>query len=300
MTEETNTASVVAELVREHIDAKTLAITAPDFNGEVDVIVRPSELAIESVAKYVDEFRSEPRRRKGVAKFQDLASFTAHATRFKDADSALFANPEPTSPTMTSLLDYHRAGSGGSPRFGEHRGVYAFPLSEEWKAWREKNAKVMLQSEFAEWIENRILDVADPTGAGDNSRAFAETAGAVFASPSRLLELSRGLTMRVGAKIQNVVNLGTGEAQMQFVTEHQDASGAPLKVPSAFLLALPVFQNGAPYEVCARLRYRNKDAAIVWFYELYRPERIFEHAFKEACAQAQSETGLPLFVGSPE
>lgn len=249
---------------------------------------------------YLDDYRTRPERRKGTARALDLASFMSLTQRFADEDSALFADPSPTHPSLTAVLDYHRQTADGAPRFGEHRVVYAFPLSDEWKAWQAMNGKEMSQAQFAEFVENRILDVADPSGAGEMARALAEGTGATFASPSRLLELSRGLSVRVGQKVRNAANLATGEVEVQFVTEHQDQLGQPLRVPSAFLVAFPVFRQGDAFKLPVRLRYRLRDGDVRWFYELYRADLAFEAAFNEACAKAHQQTGLPLFFGAPE
>lgn len=54
------------------------------------------------------------------------------------------------------------------------------------------------------------------------------------------------------------------------------------------------------FPVCSAARYRARSGAISWCYQLYRPEKVFEHAFDEACETAQAETDLPLFMGHPE
>ncbi len=71
-------------------------------------------------------------------------------------------------------------------------------------------------------------------------------------------------------------------------------------MPGAFLVAIPVFKGGAPYQIPARLRYRVREKSITWFYELHGVDRVFDHAFSEACAKAANDTGLPLFLGAPE
>ncbi len=291
----------VINYVTNTLNPSTINIEHPDGTKAV-LMARPNGdkgIAIESLKGAFDQYRKKPEFRHGTAKFEDLASFIAHAKRFADKDSALFAAGSST-PTLTSVLDYHEAGPEGAPRFGKHRGVYAFPLSDEWQAWTQRNVKFMTQSEFAEFIENRILDISDPSGALDRAKEFSAALGCSFASPSKLIELSRGLAMRVDCKVQNATNLATGETQLQYVTQHTDELGAPLKVPSAFLITIPVFKTGSVYQIPARLRYRTRDAKISWFFELYRIDRVLDHAVREACTLAATETGLPLFYGSPE
>lgn len=290
-----NTADVVAKLVKDHIKPEFVTLDAAGNRA----VILPAGLEPYSIKELVDEYRTVPERRKGTASLQDLASFVAHANRFKCETSAIFADP--TKPSLVSVLDYHPAGpKNEDARHGGHRGLYLFPLSDEWKAWKDLDKKPLGQAEFAEMVETRITDFADPAGAGESAKTLSQLVGCQFASPSRLLELSRGLTVRVGARVQNATNLATGEASMRFESAHSDEAGAPLKVPGAFLIAVPVFRSGAMYQLAARLRYRVQGPSVTWFYELYRPERAFDHAFREACDTAQKETDLPLFVGSAE
>lgn len=254
---------------------------------------------LESAKDLLDDYLERPERRKGTAKLGDLQSFIAHANRFKDTGSALFADPTPTRPSLTSVLDYHQ-GAGGQPRFGKHRGVYEFPLSDEWKIWTGRASKPMAQAEFGEFLENYVTDVLDPAGAGPTAKDLAATIGCHFASPSKLLELSRGFSVNVGTKVRNAQNLSTGEISVQYQVEHADDAGALLKVPGAFLVGLPVFKAGAPYQLAVRLRYALRDGSVAWRFELHRADRVFDHAFNEACTKATADTDLPLFVGAPE
>lgn len=295
---ESTTAKVVADLVTEHIAPSLLTVEATD-GASAPVLVLPKGLEAHSVKRLVDEHRSQPERRVGTARLGDLDSFVAHAVRFKGASSALFANPSPTSPSLTAVFDYHPMGAEGA-RFCQHRSVYAFPVSEEWQAWTALAGKPMSQEAFALLIENRIVDVADPAGVGETAKAFASTIGCDFASPSRLLDLSRGLSIRVSSKVAKSVNLATGETQLQYAEGHTGEDGAPLKVPGAFLLAIPVYKAGALYQVPARLRYRVSGGSVAWSVDLWGADRVFDHAFREACSAAEERTGLPLFVGSPE
>jgi len=71
-------------------------------------------------------------------------------------------------------------------------------------------------------------------------------------------------------------------------------------MPGMFVLAIPVFKLGALYRIAARLRYRKMSSGLHFWFDLWRPDRSFDHAFREACVRAQVETNLPLFFGKPE
>lgn len=265
---------------------------------EAEILILPKGLAAHSLRPFLDEQLDAPRRRKGIASVDDIASFIKHVNRHKDAHSVIFANAESKPPSLVAVLNYNEAGplDEASPRFGDHRTLYKFPFSEEWNAWTAKNAKGMNQAEFAEFIEDHILDVSASNAPSGLAAEFAETLAASFAPPSKLLELSRGLQVTVNSAVKAAVNLSTGEGQISYSEEHSPN----VKVPQAFLLAIPVFRRDALYQIAVRLRYRQAHGQITWFYEMFRPERMVEHAVKEAAEQAAAETELPLFYGSPE
>lgn len=250
--------------------------------------------------KYVDQYRKTPERREGVAILRDIESFIAHANRFKDAHSVLFADPNPKQPLLQAVLDYHESTAAGAPRFGKHRSRYAFPLSDQWQAWTAQNEKGMGQAEFAMFIEDRIADVAEPGRAGEGLREFAALIGAEYATPSRLLDLSRGLTINVDHKLKSQVNLSSGEAQMVFEEKHAGEGGSPIRVPGAFIIGVPIFQLGTAHLIGCRLRYRAREGAVTWSYSMYRVPENFDVAIREECAKAQAGTDLPLLYGTPE
>lgn len=278
-------AAAVAEIARESVKAETFHVATPD--GETcDVLVLPNRLTAISLKKYVDEYRTAPERRKGIAEVTELESFIAHVKRFADEDSAIFGDRNPEAPSLTAVLNYHCMTSDGDPRFGDHRTRYSFPLSEEWVAWQAGDGKQMSQADFAAFLEDRIADVIDATSAMDAARKAMEALLCTFASPSRLLDLARGLTVRVNSLVAAHQNLKNGESVMRFETQHQDERGAPLEIPGAFLICLPVFRSDAAYQIAARLRYRLKEGRLTFWYDLYRAEETFDHAFSEACKKA--------------
>lgn len=272
---------------------------------EAPVLLRPAgdgSIQASSVKAFLEEYRKTPEFRKGTARLGDIASYIDHTNRFKDDDSVIFASPNPAKPQLMTVFDYHCATADGEPRNGAHRAVYDFPLSDEWIAWSRAHGQPMNQQAFAEFIENRILDVIEPGGElGPSTAEFARKLGDIeFATPMKVLELSRGLAVRVGTQVKQAVNLSTGEVQVLYETQNNDESGAPLKVPTAFLIAIPVFRSGIMYQVPVRLRYSVRERQIQWRVELHRAEVMLEDAFDEAKKHASKETGLPVFVGTPE
>lgn len=306
MSEHKTEAEVVSKLAREGgAKPHTLKITDGALEREVLLVPTVSSsggqtFAVLSVKDKLAEYQDAPDRRTGTATMTDLPSFIAHVNRFSDIDSAVFVDRSPTSPSLTAVLDYHRQTHAGAPRFGKHRTRYAFPLSEAWKAWKKQNGEAMSQGDLAVFLEDRIQDIADPANAGTHARDFASRLGVTLAPASRLLELSKGLEIHVGQRVVNKVSIASGEASISFEESHKDGSYGPLKIPSAFVIGVPCFQLGEVYEIPVRLRYRVKDGAITWSYELSRVDEVFEHAVNEAVERVRVETTLPVMSGAPE
>lgn len=291
---------------------------SPDPEGPpAFVLSRMTDGRVEVTAlkPYWDALRDRPERIVGKASHTRLASFIAHLNRFKSIHSAVFAHDDPASPYLLGVIDYHEgnylsipAGEteatrvAGLPRFGKHRSVYTFPLSDEWKAWHAIAAKGFFdQSDLAAFLEEHLADVLDPNAAtGESIVEFCQTHGAELAGPARLASLARGLTLHVDHQVSNVSDPDTGEATLHYAEAHRASDGGPLKVPRAFAIAIQVTRAGAFYQIPVRLRYRVRRGAIAWSIDLHRTERIFAHAFDEACVQVQTETDLPVFFGSPE
>lgn len=292
-------AAAVADIVRKSCEPRVLNVRSGEDKAEILLLpTGTGSVQAVSVKKLLDEYRTEPERRTGTAKLKSLDSFISHVQRFMDGDSIVFVDSEEGH--LLAVLDYHRAGASSAPRFGVHRALYEFPFSDAWEAWSEKAGSWMPQTTFAEFVESRVADVTDPQSAFDSAKEFAKTFGVTFAGPSRLLELSRGLTVSVGATVRQHVNLASGESTIAYEEKHADAHSAPLKVPGAFLLAIPVFQHGAPYQIPVRLRYRVQNGSVVWSCELYRADVVREHAIEEACERVRVATALPVLHGSPE
>jgi uncharacterized protein YfdQ (DUF2303 family) len=202
------------------------------------------------------------------------------------------------------VLDYHAAGSEGTPRHGRHRGEFAFPLSDEWTAWNGMNGKPMGQAAFAKFLEDHIIDVmgGDEVHLGEAAQRFVNALGgeARIGNPAQLMEMATNFQMVDVQTIGNATRLSSGETKLQFVNEHQAPTGAALVMPSMFVIAIPVFKGEDPYQVLARLRYRPDGGEIKFFYDLWRLDIIFDDAFDGAVERVKSETGAPVLIGKPE
>ena len=243
-----------------------------------------------------EPYRTAPERREGTAVVTVLQSFIDLVNRHKDEGSAIFAETVWPSPKLTAVIDYHE--TDGTARFGRHRVVYGFPVSDELKAWADQNGKAMTQADFAAFVENRIADLASPT---DAERIAAERDfKTTFAVPSDMVSLSRGLAVRVAAEAKNAVLLQSGESEIVFREEHRNDAGEKITVPGLFMVSVPAFRDGDPVRILARLRYRLREGKLTWFYQLYQWEQEVRNRVSEDLARAAAETELPAYEGAPE
>lgn len=285
-------------------------ITVNDPATGLTVLASVSEGSIFPLpADFFDTVRDNPRFRRGTAAMTSLDSFIAHVNRFGDVDTAVFSDDNRSAPKLTAVLDYHRSFTAefmpGEIRHGKHRTTFNFPLSDEWKAWLKNNGVVMSMGEFSLFLEDRIGDIAI---AGDDFpehvERFINVNGGVdsIADFATLVELATGLKVYETANVEETTNLASGEGKISFSIDHETRgrTGGAVKVPRMFFISIPIFSKGAFYRIGARLRYRKTGEGVKFWYDLYRHDLSFDHAFSEAVARVDDETSATVFYGAPE
>lgn len=272
---------------------------------KINIVTVPSSRKLESIKRFIDEYRTRPERKAGTSTMDTIGSFVDQVNRSKDANSVIFADvANRLSPKLIAVLDYNVSGPTGDPRFGQHKVVHNFPVSEEWKAWTAKPIENLGQADFAEFLETRIMDVLDPASLDAEGKgtlaAFCRQLGINLASPQALMELSRGLTVHANHTVVQAVNLSTGEVQIAFGETHTDAKGAPVRAAGGFAIAIPVFLGGAAYQIPVRLRYKVKDGKVLWSLQPQRLNVVWDDAVTEAVNAVTTKTELTTLFGRPE
>jgi uncharacterized protein YfdQ (DUF2303 family) len=296
--EEKGNAQAIIEAVQRLDDSKLIALSP-----EVAIADVPTKggRELQSVKRFVDEYRTVPERKVGTAYMHEPESFVNHVNRMKDEHTALFATVDRTNPKVTAVYDYHQID--GSPRFGQHRAIYPFPLADEWKAWLARNGfkNVMDQRTFSEFLEDRAPDLCPANLAGKRTQEYVDALECAIATPGQIIALSRELSVRVEQTVVNNVRIGSGETQMQWKEEHKDLNGEALRIPGAFLIAIPIFSGGEANVLPVRLRYRVRDGGkVFWFYDLALVDLLFREAVNAELAKIHAGVELPIYIGSPE
>mgnify|MGYP007083427423 CR=1 FL=1 len=284
----------------------------PREGDDPSVLVVPDGYQLKAIKALLDEYRTRPQLRAGTTELRDLASFIAWTNRHRDDDSMIYADDSGSAPLLTAVIDHDQAG-GDAPdskaRFGRHRGIYRFPLSREWLEWFGAHRKPLTTTAFAEFLERRIGDVAPPpysvdeiTGkpvlatADPEIRKLAETLGKKFASTADLAKLMQGIELNSEAKATSKINRDTGESHIEYIEQNGQGTDR-VKPPNAFLIAVPVVDNGPAFLIAVHLRYRAAGGTITWFVELHQPERVMEQVFSHAIDQVEDEIDLDLVRG---
>jgi hypothetical protein len=272
--------------------------------GAPSFIVVPQGRKAESLKPLLDEYLKAPERRKGTSVHKTLKSLIDHVQAFGTKDAVLFADPGDglgKDAVILALLNYNPATKNDrEANWGDHRARYSVPLSDEWKAWKAIDGKNLDQRTFARFLETRIEDLADPATAGLIAKQIPEKLGLSFATPTAMLQFSKGLEVRVGRTVSSSYDPSTGEQLLHFEEKHTDKHGGALNPPKAFLLNIPVFQQGTVFPVGARIMYAVEGSAAAYSVHLYREDLYFKAAFEEACNKASADLAVPLFIGSPE
>ncbi|CAH1671841.1 DUF2303 family protein [Chelatococcus asaccharovorans] len=244
----------------------------------------------------IERYRTNPDRRRGTARVTTLRAFVDLVNRHKDDGSVIFARTEWPEPGLTAVIDYHTRDN--HPRHGEHRVQYPYPVTQEFKAWIGNNGKQLSQADFAEFLEERAPDLAEPTDIEiDRYTKLFKTR---VASPNEVFDLARGLSVSVDMKVANHVKIQSGESAIVFSEQHTNDKGEPIVVPGLFILQVPAFIDGEAVRIPVRLRYRVKGGDIVWAYALYQWEQVLRDRVKLDLEQVEFDTKLPVFEGTPE
>lgn len=239
------------------------------------VVLRPGEVA---ERLDTDDLQPYPRRKTGEVVLTTAAAFSSYVTKHSDEDeTSIFADVE--SRRIVAVLDDH---GGSVPGWGEHRAVLTLRHTPEWLVWAKADEKPMGQVEFAEMIEDRLVDVVEPVGAD-------------------LLEVIREFHATTKATFRSAVRLDNGEQQLTWVEEVEARSGkqGDLTVPGEFVLGLAVFEGEDHYRVTARLRYRVREGRLTIGYVLSNREDVIRDSFRLVTERIADDTGLYVYEGTP-
>ena len=215
----------------------------------------------------------QPRRKTGTIKVfnvQSLNSFIAHN---RDAGNiTVYCDSNPLAPSIVAVLNDH--GDEG-PGHRDLRCVVEFRQTPEWKKWLGINGKMIAQEEFAEFIEENMVDIVDPTGA-------------------QMLEIVTYLQATRSADFKSALSLSSGAVQFTNVENLNASVGAgQIAVPTEFTLGIVPIQGSPRFKINARFRFRITDGKLRLGLKLLRIEEVMGEVFDMAVADIARDEATP-------
>lgn len=253
-------------------------------NGQTFTVVpggRPYRITDEGAVESMEGFLPTPVSRRADAEFYDAASFIAYVNRFKDKGSIIFADRFGQNKKFTAVLDYHEDGKG-SPRWGRHRAGLALRPTLSWQTWVPANKTPMNQTQFSQFLEDNIPDIAEP-------------AGALIVEIARTLEAKKNVVFESNIERQT-------DGSFKFLY-HEDVQGSAgrgnLKIPDKFTLLLQPFEGGEKFPVEARFRYRiGEGGKLSMWFDLVRVQDVLDKAFAAELEDIVAGVGdTPILFG---
>jgi len=214
--------------------------------------------------------RQDPVRIERHVLVTSAISFLAYFNRFANPDSTIFVDIEKAK--IKGILDYHIAGNGGIPQHCVHIVSYDCPVTPEAKKWFDNSKQQMEQTQFAQFIEDGLLEIIEPSG-------------------SEMLEIASTLQAKNAVSFRSGVRLDNGQAQMTYEENISGAAGVSgqLTIPQKIVLVLRIFRGDeSAYRIEANFRYRIKEGKLTMWYELIRPHIAREDAVKQIINSIQN------------
>lgn len=254
-----------------HPELETVRIPVA-VNSEGDVV------PLHDVIKELDERLPWPRRRAGHTRLTDAESLIAFVKRWGDANTVIYANTNAMA--FAVVMNDAPAGPTGAA-WRDHRADYACPRSPEWVAWTSLDAKALTQTQFADFLEERLADLVAADG---------------FPRPMDMLAVARALNIKTKGTFQREMNPTNGDYLFVHKSETTEDS---TQIPRAFLLAVPVFEGGPRYQIEARVRFVINEGRPAFSFVLHRRAEIERDAFNEVRTTIASGTSTLVLSGTP-
>lgn len=242
------------------------------------IVVAPNGAKVHELGPVPDSQLVNPRRRRGTTLVHDAASLAAVWGKHRTDASELYADLDNT--RIVGVLNADEA-VGGKPDHRDHLVVLDLQPSTSWARWMAHDGDLMTQVKFAELIEDRLIDVVEPSGAD-------------------MLELAQHFEASSTAEFKSGQPLADGSKQLVFTETINARAGetGQLAIPSHFVLGIQPFKSGPAFKIKARLRYRIRNGVLAIGYALERPEDSVKEAFAELVTEVGEACSIVPLMGT--
>lgn len=238
---------------------KKLAFVAP-IQGITGAVALANGYSLHDITKWLPTL-APPHDKRGLVTLHTAEAFVTYVNAYRDADTLVLTDANAA--TVTAVIDYHKAGEDGAPRHGKHRASFACRHTKEWQVWTAANKKAMSQVDFAQFLEDNLPDIAAPAGAV-------------------LLEMARTIEVKKDVQFASSIRLQDGQQQLTYnETVDGSTSKGQLRLVEMIALGIAPFEGADQFHLDARLRFRMNDGKLSLWYDLVRPHKVLEDAFRD-------------------
>jgi uncharacterized protein YfdQ (DUF2303 family) len=218
-----------------------------------------------------ESFKPSPDMMRGTVRVDSLKSLYDYIRLMGNSETAIFANRHAHPNNITACIDWN----GG---WGEHTAIYELGLTPEWMAWQGISGKPLGQLTFAEFIEEHLDCIHEPSAA-------------------EVLTVATTLSGKRKVEFTNVVNLANGDKSLQWAETTDAKAAGDIRVPSFITLRIPIYrgsEDATTFDIKALFRYRIADGKLSYEVKLIGAEKVAGLAFEKIYAAINGE-----FEGDP-
>lgn len=235
--------------------------------GKVSVIDRPR-----------DDELDAPRRVLGNTTVFNADGLAHLWGKYSSDASELYADP--VGHRLTAVFNADASGEDAGHR--DHRAELVCRLTPAWQAWLQRDGRLIDQTDFAQFIEDRLAEIVEPSGAD-------------------MLELATTFESSSQVEFKSATILSSSQRALHYEETSTAKAGqkGDIEIPASFVVALQPFEGGDAYRVTARLRYKIAHGQLAIGYRLERPDIVLDTAFGDVRTAVAEATGAEILLGTP-
>jgi len=245
-------------------NAYTLGQTSLQHTKELPFIVIPDNGRVHTF----EEVLERPLQLEQSVKLDTAKDFIKYVDRFADRDSIIFVNV--LGGRLKAVLDYHEVedksddGVAATPRHGKHVANFVVEKTSEFKKIEANSGEKFTQTQFALFLEDVMPYINKPAAA-------------------ELYEIVQTLNAKTNVDFKSGIRTDNGQVQLQYneTIEARAGTAGNLTIPEQIVFGIQVHRGGEHYALPARFRYRIKDGAITFWYDLDQLEKAIEKSMED-------------------
>lgn len=243
---------------------------------------RPFAIApMETVLYDLEPLAEKPSRKMAKISVDRVQSLVQYVKAYGGKDGSTMAFASLDNAAVRVVLDYHSAAKGEA-RWCGHQVTFRLRETREWKEWLASDGRKMTQVDFAEFLEDRMVDIVEPPAAD-------------------VFSLVRTLEAKRKVNFSSAVRLEDGTAKINWEDEIETRGGkekGQIEVPSMLTLGIRPFEGMDKWKLEVRLRYRLSEGNVWFWYQIVEPDRVKEAAFEDQVQTFEKDAGLTCIRGA--